>query len=662
MEKGITLRALIAGVFMAAAIGAGAAYENLMISGSTMNFDYSMGAAIFFFALFVLLVNPALRRVHPSWSFSRSELATLYIMAMVACVLPTNGLVGLLIPAISGGSYYATPENNWLEYIIPNIEPGLLVADPQGIKGFYEGLSEGESIPWGLWFQPLLYWSMLLVGFFGTVIALMLLLRRQWVVNERLLYPLVQVPIAMIGEESGARTGSTPLFRRWMFWGGVMVPVLMYSLKALHNYYPAVPVGLPTFIHVGFANDAVVIPFGINYAGIGFGYLLTTKLSFSIWVIALLTIIEEVVLMRIGLFSSERLIYNTSPAVYPAYQGVGALLVFSLFVIWMARAHLREVFYVAWKGKRRESMEESGNSKYGGKREGEDEDELLSCRSTCVLLLLSLMLMIGWLVGVGLNWWVAILFLVIFFLMMLGITRIVVEGGLAVSRIPIIPSDVVVGVIGSGNLGAANLGVLGLTFPWAGEMRTSVMAALAHGLKLAEIHVKKQRRRLILAVILAIGLSIGGAAFTMLFLGYSYGAINLSAHWFFGSTAGGRVFDFIAYHLAQDSGPRWDSLSFVGIGAIIQLLLMLAHQRLSWWPLHPLSFPIGAIWCTHQVMASMLIAWLAKTTTLHYGGVRLYNTTKPLFLGLILGQYLTGGLWLIIDGFTGKQANYLFFW
>ena len=33
-----------------------------------------------------------------------------------------------------------------------------------------------------------------------------------------------------------------------------------------------------------------------------------------------------------------------------------------------------------------------------------------------------------------------------------------------------------------------------------------------------------------------------------------------------------------------------------GIGAAIQLLVMLGHQRLSWWPIHPLAFPISCGW------------------------------------------------------------------
>jgi hypothetical protein len=472
----------------------------------------------------------------------------------------------------------------------------------------------------------------------------MILLRKQWVVNERLLYPLIQVPLAMIGEEGDERAGGyAAVFRRRLFWLGVSVPLVLYSTKALHHYNPMFPEGLPTFISLSFAHDSVVIPIGINWAGIGFGYLLTTKLSFSIWFMALLTIFEEVVFMRIGLFSGERLIYNTSPSVYPAYQGVGAMLVFSGVVLWTARHHLRHAWGQAWCG-------------------GRDDDEMLSYRHAYLLLASSIAIVGGWLVAAGLAWWATIAFLIVFLLMMLGITRVVVEGGLAVSRIPIIPNDIIIASVGSHALGASGVGALAMTFPWAGEMRTSVMAAIAHGLKLAETSIGSQRQRLLWGIVIAMVVSIGGAFATMLLLGYNYGAINLSASWFFGSAAGGRVFEFVAYHVNGDSSTRWDSMRFVGLGAAIQGLLTLAYQRLAWWPLHPLSFPIGAVWCTHQVMASMFFAWIAKMATLHYGGVRLYDTVKPMFLGLIMGQYLSGGLWLVIDGLTGKQANYLFFW
>ena len=45
---------------MAAFIGIGAPYENLLISGSLLSFDHSTPAAVLAFLLFALLINPLL--------------------------------------------------------------------------------------------------------------------------------------------------------------------------------------------------------------------------------------------------------------------------------------------------------------------------------------------------------------------------------------------------------------------------------------------------------------------------------------------------------------------------------------------------------------------------------------------------------------------------
>jgi hypothetical protein len=200
-----------------------------------------------------------------------------------------------------------------------------------------------------------------------------------------------------------------------------------------------------------------------------------------------------------------------------------------------------------------------------------------------------------------------------------------------------------------------------MTMPWAAEMRILTMPVFIHGLKLAETHMRGERRRLVLATLVAIGISMVCAVITILVLGYRYGGINLS-HWFFGTSGGKAVYDFIAYHLNNIKGTSWDSWGFAAIGATVQLLLTLAYQRLIWWPIHPLIFPVGAIWCTHQLMPSIFVAWALKSAVLHHGGVKFYRSVKPFFLGLILGQYMSGGLWIVIDGFTGMRGNYLFFW
>ena len=54
----VTIRSLITGALLSAALGVAAPYENLLISGSPMHFDYSTPGAVFFFLLFLLIVSP----------------------------------------------------------------------------------------------------------------------------------------------------------------------------------------------------------------------------------------------------------------------------------------------------------------------------------------------------------------------------------------------------------------------------------------------------------------------------------------------------------------------------------------------------------------------------------------------------------------------------
>ena len=103
-----------------------------------------------------------------------------------------------------------------------------------------------------------------------------------------------------------------------------------------------------------------------------------------------------------------------------------------------------------------------------------------------------------WLHLSGMSWWLVPFFLVIAFGVMFGMTRIVAEGGLAVTKTPLVPVDAAIGTFSASQLGHTNLGALGLTFPWAGGMRVTLMAAVIHGLRLAEHYVTAHRRRLFL--------------------------------------------------------------------------------------------------------------------------------------------------------------------
>jgi hypothetical protein len=59
-------------------------------------------------------------------------------------------------------------------------------------------MPEGESIPWDMWLPPLMSWLVFMVGLWTVSICMMVILRRQWVEHEHLIYPITKVPLAMV--------------------------------------------------------------------------------------------------------------------------------------------------------------------------------------------------------------------------------------------------------------------------------------------------------------------------------------------------------------------------------------------------------------------------------------------------------------------------------
>ena len=61
-------------------------------------------------------------------------------------------------------------------------------------------------------------------GFYLTLISVMAILRRQWAERERLVYPISQVPLAMIQE--GKTAGLIkPFFKSGIMWCGFAIPL-----------------------------------------------------------------------------------------------------------------------------------------------------------------------------------------------------------------------------------------------------------------------------------------------------------------------------------------------------------------------------------------------------------------------------------------------------
>ncbi|MBJ67274.1 MAG: hypothetical protein CME28_04605 [Gemmatimonadetes bacterium] len=639
--SGVTFRSLLAGALIAFCIGLGAPYGNMVLRGSYMALDFSTAGAIFLFFVFIFFVHTFLGLLHPRLAFHRQELAVVYIMGIVGCAIPTMGLTEYLLPIISGAVYYASPENEWNELIHPYIRTWLIPQDYEAVKYFYEGAPRNYALPWTVWLKPLVAWVPLVLSIYFSMICISVVLRKQWIERERLAFPLVQVPMAMI--EDGDRPSIIkPFFKSTLMWIGFALPFIVGSLRALHNYYNFIPdVNLQTSIPL--FRNTTALQIVLSFPMLGFSYFVNLEIAFAIWFFNLLARVQEGIFGILGIASTQKLYYAGSFPVL-AHQGMGAMLVLAIFGLWTAKPHLKDVWRKAIKND----------------PSVDDSDEMLSYRTAVLGLLISNMFVCGWLWLAGMAWWVLPIYLTSMYLLFIAVTRVVAEGGIAAARAPLIASDFVTSGLGNTVLGPNTLTALGFTFVWAADIRTFVLASCANGLKLADDTLGRHKRSLFGAIALSILISMGTSIVTVLYLSYEYGGINLNG-WFFGPT-GGPVypFNFISKHLNDPQGPNVIGWISTLSGGTVMGLLMLARQHFLWWPLHPLGFAVSTISMTNYISFSVFLAWLIKSLILRYGGPTLFQRARPFFLGLILGQFAVAGFWLIVDFFTGMTDNNIY--
>lgn len=465
VSRGLTVRAFVVGVVCSFLISVFSPYGVLMIQGSQMTENFSTTGAMLMLLILVLVVNTILRAIGRRFGFSREELLVIYVMMIVACAIPTYGLMTNLLPVMSGVFYYATPENDWGNLIQPHIVRWISPKNPEVVvKYFYEGLPKGEAIPWMAWIRPLLRWLPLLLALYVVMISMMVVLRKQWVERERLLFPLVQLPLEMI-EEDEKGSLFNPFLKSKLMWMGAAIPFLIGTWNGLYPYFHFIhPITVrwtfSIFRQTTWMRIRVIFPI------IGFSYL-NLNVAFSLWFFSILGSVQTGIMRMIGWSIGPRDAYcSSSPSV--SHQAMGAIIVLVVSGLWMARGHLRDVLRKAWTGD----------------PAVDDSEEMMSYRAALIGIVLGVLVIVLWLETLGLRWYFTTIFLFAAFALFTALTRIVAEGGVAFVKFPLTPQVFLAYGVGSTALGPAGLAALASTFAWSADIKTLVMTSMANGLKL----------------------------------------------------------------------------------------------------------------------------------------------------------------------------------
>jgi len=625
----VTLRSVAIGTSLVVLINIGAPYSLYQLHSSQWAISYLPLSVVFFFFVLVL-ANLGVRRLSPGLALTRAELVVVFTMALVGASIPTWGTASYLVSLIAAPfSHLASPENQWADYLHAHLNDWLVPKDELALRWFYLGLPNGEAVPWHVWVGPVAWWTAFLFSVFLLCHCVVVAFRRQWVHHERLSFALMEVPRHLLEEPEPGR--HVPRFlRERLFWIGFGLPMFIVLWNVIGYFHPPWP-RIPT--NWGMVSLGPGFPWfalHINFALVGFTFFIHREVAFSIWFFVVLSMLEEGVLNRMGFTIAGREVYTLGmPAI--GWQSFGALCVMVGSMVWMARRHFASILRGAVS--RRPSPEEA--------------EEMMSYRALVVCAVVSLAFIVYFLRRSGLDYHVVAVFFAVVMVLYVGVTRIVVEGGLLFIRGPLIAQTFTNYALGSELVGSSSAASLGMHYSWQHELKGYFMAAAAHGAKLSDA-APRQRRAMTWVILYAGLLALVVSTVFTIWMAYHWGAIRFGG-WIFGRGAS-VGYDEVIRHLRNPHGPDLARLTFMGIGAAAMGIVTLLHYRFAWWPLHPLGLPVAI--CSYPVthfVLSVFLGWAAKTSVIRLGGIHLYDRAKFLFLGIILGFFSACGISFIID-------------
>ena len=646
--EGVTLRALAVGLACVGLVAFVTSWAELVIQRITIGI-LTFPPVAFGVLVLVVALNRLVRWRRPGMALRPAELLVVYTMMLVSAWTCSRGAPVRLIPLLTSVGYLADPTNRWQETFFPHLPSHLLPWDtgagprPPLVVAMYEGLHEGEAVPWEPWVGPLLHWSVVVLLVFAAFACLAALLRRQWADSERLGFPLAQLPIEMLRAEAGE-----PFYRRPLLYLGASLPIAIHLFNLAHNINPNLPqIGLRWNLHALLfkgppLNEMTTFQLYLPLAAIGFFFLLPAELLFSFWFCYLFIAKgHEALLLLLGQGLDRPSHSDTS--LYLGSAEAGGFVVLAGLFLWSLRPTVVNAF--------RHSRGRSGLGTASG------AEEMIPYRLAVVGLAGAVIAAAAWYAWAGLSFWLGLMEMLGYVLVIsLVITRATAEGGLLMTEIIFTPLDVYGMFARRQHLGAQNLTAIILaTHPFAGDWRGLTLQGMMDTQKIADV-VGLRRRSLLGVLWVGMVTSLAAGFAIQLWLNYHRGALALNGQYRW--LAGVFYQEHAAFLNGDERAHPAAALSFA-LGAGFTVLLAGLRLRHFWWPLHPLGFVMCGSWSLVVYWFAILVAWVLKTIVVHYGGLRGYSRARPFFLGLIMGEMSIAVVLTLVDAIWHIPAPYV---
>ena len=191
-------------------------------------------------ALLVLAsLNLLLKRFYPKYTLTGGELILFYVLMSISLLFMSYDMFLPLASIIVHAFYFATPENEWRDLFFHYLPDWLTISNPEIGRAFYRGDKSFFEPQYLLaWMKPIFWWCSFAFVLLFVTQCINVIIRKAWAEQERLTYPIVEIPYQIAYNPSG-------FLRSKVMWWGFAIAGGISLINGLHVLFPVIPI-IPT--------------------------------------------------------------------------------------------------------------------------------------------------------------------------------------------------------------------------------------------------------------------------------------------------------------------------------------------------------------------------------------------------------------------------------
>ncbi|HID07000.1 MAG TPA: hypothetical protein EYP10_07605, partial [Armatimonadetes bacterium] len=292
-------------------------------------------------ALVALIFIIVWNRLIPQFAVRRVEALALYAFVCLALPISKYGGFRAFFPCLTVPFYFASPENNFRD-LWDSLPEWMVPHDRVVIRAYFEG-SPNAQVPWEAWLTPLVLWCIFFFALYILLATIVKLFERVWIEHDRLTFPLLYLPLHLV--EQKPPRDHPPFFRDGLMWLGFSIPTIYNVLNIMQSLYPSFP-ALRRVYDLGQHFESMPLvairPLRIYQLpeGVGFGYLVPQDVLFSVWFFYFVLKVMAVVGAMAG--------FKFQGYPYPHEQSAGGYVAMAVLLLWAVRHRLREAPRWLW--------------------------------------------------------------------------------------------------------------------------------------------------------------------------------------------------------------------------------------------------------------------------------------------------------------------------